>query len=196
MQKSQSLGQTFYTNESAAASGSCADPNGIEKANIQNEYYGNNSNENSVAQLRSMVAPTPDRLDDQSVEQHYQHSIRSGEKQLGISGQRRLPLSLDRRSHNNMKTNSMSSSIGRVHHNRYNYSLAPSKVFMQHNTGNFPKIDTEMTKQQKQKIREEREAQLMSQNIAARILAQKTVKYFSVAATMKRLPRRLEKLNI
>ena len=53
-----------------------------------------------------------------------------------------------------------------------------------------------MDKQQKQKIREEREAQLMSQNIAARILAQKTVKYFTVAATMKRLPRRLEKLNI
>ena len=61
-----------------------------------------------------------------------------------------------------MKTNSMSSSIGRVHPNRYNYSLAPSKVFMQHNTGNFPKTDSEMDKQQKQKIREEREAQLMS----------------------------------
>ena len=51
MQKSQSLGQTFYTNESAAVSGSCtvgADANSIDKANIQNEYYGN-SNENSIA---------------------------------------------------------------------------------------------------------------------------------------------------
>ena len=56
----------------------------------------------------------------------------------------------------------MSTGIGRVHHNRYNYSLAPSKVFMKQNNGNFPKIDSEMDKQQKQKIREEREAQLMS----------------------------------
>ena len=43
MQKSQSLGQTFYTNESAAASGSAAinnDVNNIDKTNIHNEYYG------------------------------------------------------------------------------------------------------------------------------------------------------------
>lgn len=198
MQKSQSMGQTFYTNESAAVSGGCnvaADASSIDKTNIQNEYYGN-SNESSIANLRSVAAPTPVRLDEQNIEQHYHHSILSGGQKLLPSSQRRLPMSLDRRSHNALKTNSMSSGIGRVHQNRYNYSLAPSKVFMRNNTGNFPKIDSEMDKQQMQKIREEREAQLMSQNIAARILAQKSVKYFSVAATMKRAPRRLEKLNI
>ena len=42
------------------------DANSIDKANIQNEYYGN-SNENSMANIRSMAAPTPDRLDEHSI---------------------------------------------------------------------------------------------------------------------------------
>ena len=69
MQKSQSLGQTFYTNESAAASGSCAinnDVNIIDRTSIHNEYYGG-SVETSQAYLKSMAAPTPEILDENSI---------------------------------------------------------------------------------------------------------------------------------
>lgn len=77
---------------------------------------------------------------------------------------------------------------------RGNYSLAPSKVYMGHNTGHFPKNETEISKQRREQSRELREAQLLANSVPARILAEKTVKYFSVASTIRR-PRRLEKLN-
>ena len=78
--------------------------------------------------------------------------------------------------------------------NRGNYSLAPSKIYMGHNTGNFKKNETEISKQRREQSREQREAQLLAASVTSKILADKKVKYFSVASTIRR-PRRLEKLN-
>ena len=81
-------------------------------------------------------------------------------------------------------------------HNRGNYSLAPSKIFMGHNTGLFVSHESEISKQRREQSREIREAQMQSNSSGAvpLLMPQKKVKYFSVASTIRR-PRRLEKIN-
>lgn len=78
--------------------------------------------------------------------------------------------------------------------NRGNYSLAPSKIYMAHNTGQFRKNETEISKQRREQSREQREAFLLANSVPSKILNAKKVKYFSVASTIRR-PRRLEKIN-
>ena len=45
--------------------------------------------------------------------------------------------------------------------NRRNYSFAPSKIYMGHNTGIFVSIESEINKQRREQSREIREAQLL-----------------------------------
>ena len=73
------------------------------------------------------------------------------------------------------------------------YSMAPSRTVMVKNSGNLQVENSVMEKQVKQQLREQREAHLMQQSVPARILAQKQVKYFNVASTIRR-PRRLTEL--
>ena len=61
--------------------------------------------------------------------------------------------------------------------NRGNYSLAPSKIFMGHNTGQFNKNETEISKQRREQSREQREAQLLASSFTSQILNEKKVKY-------------------
>ena len=64
---------------------------------------------------------------------------------------------------------------------------------MHRNTGKLVVEESVMTKQLKQQRREQLEARLMANSLPAKILAQKTVKYFTVASTIRR-PHRLEKI--